>query len=162
MCFIHATASKLSATPETCPQLPGRREKIEVGSVGRLSSSRRLQKGNLTELHCQRQQIITHRVQEGVSKEVHLHFNSAFHISTGKNQDCVYRYVALCSAASNTHKLKPQLSSDAVLRWIVKYFGHYTITKPQERFHYSPGLPEHSLHLYLQYPTSVPGAETPQ
>lgn len=33
----------------------------------------------------------------------------------------------------------------AVLACIAKYFGHYTIPKPQERFHYSPGLPEQTF-----------------
>lgn len=59
-----------STTSEICPQLPERKKINEAGSVRWLRSSRRLQKGNLTELHCQRQQIITHIVQEGVSKEV--------------------------------------------------------------------------------------------
>ena len=82
-----------------------------VGSVWRLRSSRGLQKGNLTELHCQRQQIITHRAQEGVSKEVRLHLNSAFHIQTGKNRYCVQRYDALCRGAGWSRSFRATLSS---------------------------------------------------
>lgn len=102
MHLIHATA-----TSGICAQLSGTKEKKKVGSGQRLSSSRRLQKRNLTELHCQRQQIITHRVQEGVSKEVHLHFNSAFHISTGKNRDVMMHCAALHRTPTSSSRSSP-------------------------------------------------------
>lgn len=92
--------------------------------------------------------VITHRVQEGVSKEeVHSTFQQG-------------RIRTVWSAASISHELKPPVTlSSHELR---NTLGITQLQKLQERFHYSPGLPEQSLHLYLQYPTSVPGAGTPQ